>query len=331
MKEALYYKFLPKEKTVQCLLCPHMCILSNDEIGKCLSRKNLDGKLISLDYGNISSISFDPIEKKPLYHFFPTKKILSIGSWGCNFKCGFCQNWEISQQSCSTSDTISSEQLLLVAKKESKNIGIAYTYNEPLINIEFLLETSKIFHENNLKNVLVTNGYINKKPLLDILPYIDAANIDLKSFNKNFYEKYCDGKLEFVLKTIETFVENNKHIEITTLVIPQYNDSITEIKQIINFVSSLSKDIPLHFSKYYPQYKFSVSPTEENSLITYYKLAKEKLNYVYLGNIMDEKYNSTYCPNCNKKIISRRGYITEIIGLNKNKCSYCNSEIKIIL
>ncbi|MFQ3675423.1 MAG: AmmeMemoRadiSam system radical SAM enzyme [Endomicrobiia bacterium] len=334
MKEALYYKNVSQNiKKLQCLLCPHSCIILENEVGKCLSRKNVNGKLVALNYDNISSIAVDPIEKKPLYHFYPTKQILSIGSWGCNFKCGFCQNYQISQTSSETEfgEKILPQELVSMAKKIKNNIGIAYTYNEPLINIEFLIETIELVHKNNLYNVLVTNGYINKRPLMDIINFIDAANIDLKSFDDNFYQQHCEAEVRFVLKTIETFVSNNKHIEITTLLIQDFNDDEKNILNIVNYISSLSKVIPLHFSKYYPNYKFNTPPTQENILYRAYELAKEKLNYVYIGNIVDEKYNSTFCPQCNKKIISRTGYNTKIVGLIKNKCSFCGNEIKIIV
>jgi pyruvate formate lyase activating enzyme len=333
MKEALYYKNVSLSiKKLQCLLCPHYCVILENEVGKCLARKNVGGKLFALNYNNLSAVAVDPIEKKPLYHFYPTKQILSIGSWGCNFKCGFCQNYQISQNSVEIdySQNISPQKLVSMAKKIKNNLGIAYTYNEPIINIEFLIETAQQIHKNNLYNVLVTNGYINKQPLLDIIDLIDAANIDLKSFDNNFYQKYFDAELRFVLKTIETFVSNNKHIEITTLIIPGFNDDKKNILNIIDYLSSLSKDIPLHFSKYYPNYKFNTPPTDENTLYEAYNLATEKLNYVYIGNVLDEKYNSTFCPKCKNKIISRIGYNTKILGLEKNKCSFCGNEIKII-
>ncbi len=332
MKEAEYYKILPSQK-VQCMLCPHNCIISINQTGKCRVRKNVNGKLYALNYGLSSSISLDPIEKKPLYHFYPGKMILSIGCWGCNFKCGFCQNWTISQQTVSEkySQYISPQELLSIGLQTRDNIGISYTYNEPLINIEFVKETAILFNSKNLKNVLVTNGFVNKEPLLELLPYIDAANIDLKSFNPEFYEKICGGKLKFVLQTIELMVSHKKHVELTTLIIPGYNDNKQEIEQIINYVSSLSKDIPLHFSRYYPQYEFDAPPTPINVLQNFYSLAKEKLNFVYLGNVPDEKYNSTYCPKCNKKLITRIGYDILIHGLEKNFCKFCGNEIKIFV
>lgn len=334
MKEAKYYR-IPneKEKKLQCNLCPHNCLLKENQLGKCLARKNINGKLYSLTYEIVSSIAMDPIEKKPLYHFYPGKTILSIGSYGCNFKCGFCQNWEISQSSLEENfiQKISSQQLLEIAKKYKDNIGISYTYNEPLINFEFVLETSKIFHQEGYKNVLVTNGFINKEPLLELIPYIDAANIDLKSFNPNFYKQICDGNLNFVLQTIEIMFKKNKHIEITTLVIPNHNDSEKEIAEIINYVSNLSKEIPLHFSKYYPMYKFQEEPTSLEILIKYYELAKQKLHYVYLGNILDEKYNSTYCPKCGNVIIERRGYNIKFLNLKNTECKNCKEKIKIII
>lgn len=332
MKEAKHYIILEKNK-LQCRLCPHNCVLENNEIGKCKARKNINGKLFSLTYGKVSSIAFDPIEKKPLYHFFPGSLILSIGSYGCNFKCGFCQNWEISQVGIEETDyykEVTPETLLNYARKYKESIGISYTYNEPLINFEFLIETAKLFHNEGLKNVLVTNGFINKQPLKELLPYIDAANIDLKSFNKEFYKKICDGNLNFVLETIEIMFQEKKHIELTTLVIPGYNDSEEEIQQIVNYVSSLSKNIPLHFSRYYPMYKFDTPATDIKLLKKIFETVKEKLHYVYLGNVFNEEYNSTYCPKCKKLLIKRIGYNTQIVGLDKkNLCKFCGCEIYI--
>lgn len=334
MKQAQYYSVVDEyQKKLQCQLCPHNCLLKVNEIGKCKSRKNINGVLYSLSYGVVSSVAFDPIEKKPLYHFYPSSIILSIGSFGCNFRCGFCQNWEISQigvEDVKVDAKVSPEELLKYANSRKNNIGISYTYNEPLINFEFVLETAKIFHSYNYKNVLVTNGYINKEPLSELLPYIDAANIDLKSFNKDFYKKICDGNLNFVLQTIELMLREKKHVELTTLVIPGYNDSEQEIKQIVKYVSSLSENIPIHFSRYYPMYKFTAKSTEINALIKIYDIAKEKLNYVYLGNILDERYNSTYCPGCKKLIIRRVGYKVEIVGLEDTKCKYCGSKIVVV-
>ncbi len=335
MKQAQYYLVVDEyQKKLQCRLCPHNCLLKVNEIGKCKIRKNINGILYSLSYGVISSVAFDPIEKKPLYHFYPSSIILSVGSFGCNFKCDFCQNWEISQvgvENVEADTKVSPEELLKYADSRKNNIGISYTYNEPLINFEFVLETAKIFHSHNYKNVLVTNGYINKEPLLELLTYIDAANIDLKSFNKDFYKKICDGNLNFVLQTIELMLQEKKHVELTTLVIPGYNDSEEEIKQIVEHVSSLSKDIPMHFSRYYPMYKFTTKPTDIDTLIKIYNIAKEKLNYVYLGNILDESYNSTYCPSCKKLIIRRAGYKVEIVGIDDGKCKYCENKIAVVV
>lgn len=334
MKEARYYSVVDeKEKKLQCKLCPHNCLLKNNEIGKCKARKNINGKLYSLTYNIVSSVAVDPIEKKPLYHFYPGSVILSVGSFGCNFKCGFCQNWEISQVGVEEIDfhqEVSPQQLLNYAKKYKGNIGISYTYNEPLINFEFVLETANLFQKEGYKNVLVTNGYINKEPLLELIQYVDAANIDLKSFNKEFYKRICDGNLNFVLQTIELFLKHNKHIELTTLVIPDHNDSIEEIVQIVNYIASLSEDIPFHLSRYYPMYKFSSPPTSVSKLIKLYEVASEKLHYVYLGNVLDEKYNSTYCPKCKNLVIRRIGYNTEVKNLIENRCTKCGYKLKLI-
>ena len=287
MFPALYYTTKNKD-TVKCQLCPHECVIANEKTGLCRARKNHSGKLLSLSYDKFTSINIDPIEKKPLFHFHPGTSILSVGTIGCNFACDFCQNWEISQANFNgmAVRTLTKEFALKYAM-ENKSIGIAYTYNEPLINYEWVLDTAKLFKENNLKNVLVTNGYINETPWEKLVPFIDAANIDVKSFNDAFYKKYCKGKLAPVLKSVETMVKMRKHVEITTLIIPGENDSDEEIRNLTGWLSSLSPDIPLHFSRYFPQYKMNIQMTDIETLKRVYKIAKEKLKIVHLGNVSD--------------------------------------------
>ncbi len=286
MKEALYYLKL-KDNKVQCILCPHQCIINNNKTGICNSRCNIDGILYAAAYKKISSIALDPIEKKPLYHFYPGKKILSIGSIGCNLKCVFCQNFEISQ----TDDTtilrdITSEKLLEIAFQYKDNIGIAFTYNEPLINIEFLLETAQLFLKNGLKNVLISNGIVNTQPLMDIIPYINAANIDLKGIRPDFYKNSCfGGNPEFVLKNIELLFKSNIVVEVTNLIVTGLNDDENDIKNLVNSIAEISKTIPLHFSRYYPHYKYNEVATPEKKIKFAYEYAKKKLDFVYLGNM----------------------------------------------
>ncbi|TYT20976.1 AmmeMemoRadiSam system radical SAM enzyme [Dictyoglomus thermophilum] len=330
MKEALYYQRLENQK-VQCLLCPHHCIIAPGKRGICGVRENIEGTLYSLVYGKASSIALDPIEKKPLYHFYPGSAILSIGTVGCNFKCPFCQNWSISQV---TPEDIFLEEvdkdLLLGLALKNGSIGISYTYNEPFIWYEFVLDVAKYFKENNLKNVLVTNGFVEVEPFLEMAPYIDAMNIDIKSINEEFYRNLCKGSLKNVKKIIEIAYSKGIHIELTNLIIPGYNDSKEEIIALIDYVASISPDIPLHFTRYFPAYKFTVPPTPIEILRFAYKEARKKLNFVYLGNIWDVEGSTTFCPKCGKDLIVREGYfIRKNLLKTSNICPYCDTSIPI--
>ena len=273
------------EENIHCLLCPVNCVIPKDKYGHCKIRKNIDGKLYADFYGKITAIAIDPIEKKPLYHFYPGSKIVSIGGYGCNMRCPFCQNHSISM---GNPDLISLEpnDLIRIAKEHvpNGNIGVAYTYNEPFINYEYLFDCSKMIKENGLKNVIVTNGFINKEPLLKILPFIDAMNIDLKGFTDDYYKKLT-GKLNDVKNTIE-IASNKCHIEITTLIIPGENDSEDEMRELSSFIANIDENIPLHISRFFPNFKMmDKSPTPANMIFRLKEIAKENLKYVYEGNI----------------------------------------------
>ncbi|HDS09659.1 MAG TPA: AmmeMemoRadiSam system radical SAM enzyme, partial [Firmicutes bacterium] len=259
-KEALHYE-KNADGSVQCLLCPHKCSIVSGRSGVCRIRKNIDGTLFSLNYGEVTSIAVDPIEKKPLYHFYPGTDILSAGTFGCNFKCDFCQNWEISQET-PPSQYISPDKLVEIAVQED-SFAVAYTYSEPMVWFEYVLESSKLGKEKGLKNVLVTNGYINKNPLLELTSVIDAMNIDLKGIKDEFYHNHPKGTLNPVLETIKTSFEQGVHIEITNLIIPGCNDSREDIEELVDFVAAVSPDIPMHFSRYFPHYKMDREPTPE--------------------------------------------------------------------
>lgn len=334
MKEAMYYSIMDTDKQiVQCDLCPHKCKLSQDKIGICRVRKNIKGKLYSLIYDEFVSVSFDPVEKKPLYHFFPGRDILSVGTIGCNFRCLNCQNWEISQSdygNIALKKITSGEAIKLAIKHNS--IGIAYTYNEPFINYEWVSETARLVTENKLKNVFVTNGYINETPLMELMPFIDAANVDVKSFKDEFYKKTCSAHLAPVLKTVETLVKEQKHVEITYLVIQKQNDSEDEVKEFTDWLSGMNAEIPLHFSRYYPNYKMTENATPLVTLEKLQRIATRKLKYVYLGNVWEKEYNRTFCPLCGSVLIDRIGYSTEISGLTENGyCKKCNTKINVVL
>jgi pyruvate formate lyase activating enzyme len=330
MKEALYYLPLGKENKVQCFLCPHQCIINEGKTGICRTRKNVEGKLFALVYDQFTSVNMDPIEKKPLYHFYPGREILSLGTVGCNFKCQGCQNYEISQAEMGElpTRTVTSHDTIRLAK-EYDSIGIAYTYNEPLINFEYLLETAHQTQKYDLKNVLVTNGYINEEPLVNLLPYIDAANVDVKSFRDDFYKDYCRGKLGDVLRTVEIMVRQKKHVEITNLVIPTFNDSDSEVEDLTDWLSSLSDQIPLHFSRYYPCYKMTIKATPLATLERVRRIAQKKLHYVYLGNVWEKPESNTYCPSCKEILIERRGYHTKVVGFEEGSCRNCGEKINI--
>ena len=271
-----------------CPICPHHCTLNDGEVGKCRARANVDDKIVDLNYGRLTSIALDPIEKKPLYKFFPGSWILSIGSFGCNLNCPFCQNYSISMadQTFETQNT-TPQYLVEVAFELSKtprgNIGIAFTYNEPFISYEFVRDTSKILHEVGLKSVLVTNGTVSERPLREILPLIDAMNIDLKAFNADFYD-WIGGDFETVKKTIEISARSC-HVEVTTLIIPGKNDSIEEMEAEAQWLASISPDIPLHISRFFPRYKVNDRPpTPVETIYNLVNVARNHLNYVYAGN-----------------------------------------------
>jgi pyruvate formate lyase activating enzyme len=319
MKEALYYKKL-SDGTIQCLLCPHYCYLNNGETGKCKGRINHEGILFAENYGKTIAHSLDPMEKKPLYHFYPGSNILSLGANSCNFSCDFCQNYQSSQEKSNTRE-ISPESLLAHCKSTNCKF-VAFTYTEPTTWFEFVLDSTKLLKKNNIKTVLVTNGYINPEPLNELLPYIDAMNIDLKSINDIFYQKYCCGSVKPVLETIRTAAKHC-HVELTNLLITDANDGEADIRELVDFVASVNTDIPLHLSRYYPCYKMTNPPTTVENLENAKGIAKEKLNHVYLGNVLTDR--DTFCPNCKTNIIKRRsGAVNKI---ENNACPNCGYKI----
>ena len=331
--EAMYYEVPDDGKeAVLCRLCPHMCRIAPAKTGNCGVRKNIDGKLYSLTYDKFTSAALDPIEKKPLYHFHPGSEIMSFGTLGCNFHCQFCQNYEISQREFDELfvKRITVKDAIAHAKKFNA-VGIAYTYNEPLINYEWVKEAMAAARESGLENVLVSNGYINEEPFCNIVDLIDAANIDVKSFRDDFYKKYCGGRLGPVLRTVEILVKKLKHLEITTLLIPGLNDSDNEISELADWIWSLNPEIPLHFSRYYPAYKMDIEQTPVATLERAKKIASKKLKFVYIGNVADIKSNSTYCPQCGEMLIERKGYGTKITGLSNGQCRKCGKGISTLV
>jgi len=269
-----------------CEICPHHCRLSTGEVGRCRGRFNDGEKITALNYGEITSIALDPIEKKPLYKFFPGTQILSVGSYGCNLNCPFCQNFEISMADSNfPTRKISPERLATLAAElvPQKNIGVAFTYNEPFISYEFVRDTSELLKTSGLKSVLVTNGTISPAALKKILPLIDALNIDLKGFSQEIYS-WLGGDFETVKRTIE-FAAKSCHVEVTTLIVPTLNDSPEDMDKEAAWLAEISKDIPLHISRFFPRYKITnLPPTPVKKIYELVEIADRHLNFVYAGN-----------------------------------------------
>lgn len=283
MKEALFYG-KKSDGTVVCRLCPHSCHIVKGRNGFCRARKNVDGTLIAESYGRVVSLHLDPIEKKPLFRFHPGTMILSAGSYGCNMKCPFCQNYEISQRILK-SDFVSGQDLLNLAKKDSRNIGIAFTYNEPTMSFEYIMDNAPLFKKEGFKVVLVTNGMIRSEPLNALIPFIDAVNIDVKVFNTSKY-KSIGGSLATVIKTVEVCVSAGIHVEVTSLIVPGLNDSPEEMRMQAKWLAGISPEIPLHISRFFPNYKMiDCNPTPVQTLEKLAEVAREYLKHVYLGNV----------------------------------------------
>lgn len=331
MKKALYYKAL-ENGIVKCKLCPHYCLIGDNEHGFCNVRINKGGILYSEIFEKVTAVALDPIEKKPLYHFYPGTKILSIGSLGCNMKCRFCQNYRISQstpQNFEDTNLLSVKSVVNLALKQSENIGIAFTYNEPGTFYEYMIEVAKLAKPAGLKTVMVTNGYINREPLEAIIPYIDAFNVDLKAFSDSFYKTIIQARLAPVKKTISRIALSQKHLEITNLVIPGMNDNFDEFEDMVRWIASETGDrTVLHISRYFPHYQMNLAGTPINTLLDLYTIAKKHLKYVYLGNVLDTSRDTTYCDKCNSTLIIRNPGKTLISGMDKQgNCIKCGNHI----
>lgn len=322
MRRALFFQ--KEGDRVICNLCPHRCNIAKGKTGICRQRRNVDGILIAEGYGNISSIALDPIEKKPLYHFYPGSQILSIGGLWCNLNCKFCQNWHIAHEKQFTR-YVPPEDIVDKAI-ELGSIGIAFTYNEPVIWYEYVYDTAKLARKKGLKNVLVTNGFINREPLEGLLPYIDAVNIDVKAFNDEFYREICAGALSPVKDAVEISA-SVCHVEITTLIIGGLNDNPNEIETLAKWLSKIDDNIPLHLSRYYPNYKLDIPATPRETLLSLRSTAQQYLPFVYVGNLMGVD-NNTYCRECGNLLIER-GFETHIRGIRGGKCSNCETKINI--
>lgn len=329
LQEAGYYQLTPAGQA-NCRLCPQDCRIGEGKAGFCKVRSMENGKLITANFGRISSIAVDPIEKKPLYHYYPGKTILSVGTIGCNLACEFCQNWQISREgelTLSGIRIVTPGELMKIAvqtREEAGSIGLAYTYSEPGVWVEFLEATMPLIREQGLKNVLVTNAFLNPEPWNSLLEWTDAVNIDLKGFREEYYRKLCHGKLSPVLANIEAAVAKI-HVELTTLLIPGENDSPEQIREQAKWIAGLDPRIPLHLSRYFPNYKLDKPATSLDTLTRSYEIAREYLKFVYIGNAGGA--NDTRCPDCGSLWIGRSGYRTRVVAMDK--CPECGREMGI--
>lgn len=330
-KEARYYQKL-EGNTVQCLLCPRKCVIADKKRGFCGVRENHSGKLYTLVYGRPCTVNIDPIEKKPFFHMYPGETAFSVATAGCNLRCKFCQNWQISQRLPEEVDAIDlSPQDLVKKAKLSGAPVIAYTYSEPTIFYEYMLDTAKLARLEGLKNVMHSSGHINEEPLRELCKYLDAANIDLKGFSEKYYEEMCLGNLDSVLRTLKILRAEGVHIEITNLILPGLNDDSPTIRKMCAWImENLGKDTPVHFSRFWPMYKLTqLSPTPVETLIQAKRICQsEGLNYCYIGNVPGIDAENTYCPNCKRLIIERKGYAVLQTHIRKGRCEFCGYEIK---
>jgi len=327
-KEAMFYAATPKG--AKCLICPNECSIKDGEAGDCRSRVNTGGKLFSIAYGNPCAVHVDPIEKKPLFNFLPGSHAYSIATAGCNLACLYCQNWDISQTSPDKTRNYDLMPRQVVEEAIANQCkSIAYTYSEPITFFEYTYDTSKIARSKNIRNVLVSAGYINENPLRELAKYIDAANIDLKSFKDEIYMKLNGGSLQPVLNTLKVLKEMNVWLEITNLVVPSWTDDLTMVSQMCKWLFDNGfANNPLHFSRFYPQYKLTQLPaTPVSTLIKCREIAmKAGLKFVYIGNVPGEAEN-TICPSCGKVVVARKGYQINTTNLVASKCKYCYEPI----
>lgn len=328
--EAKYYR--RDGERYFCELCPHECSIPVDGFGKCSARRGDGDMLVAYSYGKVSSLCIDPIEKKPLYHFRPKSRIFSVGGIGCNMSCKHCQNYAISLSPTGKKRTTfeTPEELVAMCRQEMCD-SIAFTYNEPLIWPEYILDVME--EDPELKCVLVTNGLANKEALDDLCRVTDAMNIDIKGFTDDFYMKVCGAHLDDVLKTVKEVFAQGIHIELTYLLIPDYNDSDEEIIRFSEWVrDELSQDVPVHFTRFHPDNEMNNVPwTPQETVLRARDTAMDAgLNYVYAGNIIDEEASDTYCPECGAAVIKRIGYLVDVAALDGDRCASCRTKLNVI-
>jgi pyruvate formate lyase activating enzyme len=326
----LYKKDESNDRLI-CLLCPHSCHIQQGETGVCGVRENTGDEISLTTYGVITGCALDPVEKKPLYHFYPGKYIMSVGSYGCNMKCDFCQNYHISQQIVREGNyNLSPEELVRHSHKASDNIGIAFTYNEPVIWYEYVVDCARLASSEGLKSVMVTNGYVNSEPLAHLIEVIDAFNVDLKAFGNDFYRRYTGATLKPVMDTIRDIAASGRHLEITTLILPGLNDSVDSMRQEAEWIATTAGSrVPLHLSRYFPMYKRDDPPTPAETILRLKETASEYLDFVYTGNMSaTDSSSDTKCPSCHSTVIRRYGYQTTLAGLSgEGRCLKCNEMI----
>jgi pyruvate formate lyase activating enzyme len=324
--------------TVQCHLCPHDCVIAPGHMGLCAVRENRAGVLYTLNYCCVSSAAVDPIEKKPLYHFHPGSTILSFGTFGCNLACQCCQNFRIAKEfprHALNKYAVTPDELIADIDHHAPGgpltefCGVAYTYSEPIVWAETILDVAPAVRERGYKNVLVTNGFVNMEPLEALLEYVDALNIDLKSFDDAFYRTCCSGRRDPVLKAIERCARS-AHVELTTLIIPTLNDDADQLAGLRDWVAdTLGPDTPVHLSRYFPTYKLSIPPTTPETLHRARDLLAERLRFVYVGNLGEEQ--NTHCPSCDALVINRQGYRVRPAGLTpEGACAQCGAAIAVM-
>lgn len=328
-KLSKYYVETPRGS--KCLICPNECVLKEGEEGDCKSRINYEGKIYSIGYGNPCSLHVDPIEKKPLYHFLPESRTFSLAVAGCNLACLNCQNWQISQVSPKETRNydLMPEQVYKQAEYY-KCKSIAYTYSEPIAFYEYFLDSSKIAYQHEMKNVMVSSGYINQKPLREVAEFIDAANIDLKSYDNDLYARLNAGSLQPVLDTLKILKEEGVWIEITNLIVPEWTDSLDMIQRMCEWLYKNGfENTPIHFSRFSPKYKLTnLPPTPVNTLEKAKEIAEDSgLHFVYIGNVPGLNNQNTTCPNCKKVLIERRGYKILQNNIVSGKCKFCSEPI----
>lgn len=328
MKTATYFGVIDNDR-IQCRLCPHTCTISNGNRGICHSFENINGTLYAVRYGKVAAAAVDPIEKKPLYHFLPGTGIFSVAPQGCNFRCQWCQNHLLSQSLDDSGEYVSPEDLVHVCETRN-HTAIAFTYSEPLLWIDYILDFAAQMKDKNpdFSIVLVSNGCINQTPLHDLLPFVDAWNIDIKSMKNDIYTRYIGGDLASVLRNVKDIAAFGAHLEITNLIVPDINDSYEEIRALAEWIKNeCGEQIPLHLSRYHPSYLFSAPATPVDTIENAYAIARDYLSFVYTGNLPHSHHTHTYCPSCGSLLIERTDYNARVCNIKDTLCGTCGSTV----